>query len=77
VTPRELRLRERIDQLTDERDQARARLEIRHLRRRRGNRRCHYCGDFSGLSLACGSHRDLLGLDPYYADGRAVGRMAA
>jgi len=30
--------------------------------------RCVYCGwRFRGTGLACGCHRDLLQLDPYYA----------
>jgi len=80
VTRRERNLRERIDFVTDERDTARAQVDrLRKRRQARGGRRysrpaCVYCGSFvrstrlPGGAVACGSHRDLLAIDPFYAD---------
>ena len=74
MTPRELRLRERIDQLADERDaaqaerdaaEARARDLARRLvaqRNRNPYRRCCYCGT-PCYGQACHLHRDLLHLE--------------
>ncbi len=63
MTARELRLRERIDTLTDERDDA-----LRRTRRRILGLGCLYCGRKRARGCtACSDHRDLLALDPHYA----------
>ena len=66
MSPREKRLRERIDRQSD---------RITALERRlNGNARrtthCVYCGRkvrSRSLAPVCAPHRDLLTLDPYYA----------
>ena len=66
--PLELRLRERIDTLTDERDRERAR-RLRLARRvaamYQGQRRCVYCGHHCH-GLTCADHRDLPRIDAFY-----------
>jgi hypothetical protein len=65
VSPLVLRLRQRIDVLSD-------RLAAANARANGGGkakRRCVYCGR-ECRSLACVSHRDLLTLDPHYAEAR-------
>lgn len=67
MTARELRLRERIDLLTDERDEVIGQNE--RLRRRLAGKRmrqCAYCGAATP-NRACASHSDLLRLDPNMA----------
>lgn len=64
MTPLELRLRQRIDVLTDERDEARARIP----KRRRA--RCVYCGHkckSQSVIPTCIAHCDLPEIDPLYA----------
>lgn len=63
MTARETRLRERIDQLTDERDQA---LALIPKVRERPRRTCVYCGALCRGWLTCRPHMDLPGLDPHY-----------
>lgn len=65
-TPREMRLRARIDELTDERDRALDNARVRQ--QRAGGRRmrnCVYCGVLS-RGIACHMHADLPNVDPYY-----------
>lgn len=72
MSPLELRLRERIDALLDDRDQlARALSAARVLSRAR--RHCVYCGHLTrtGATVpACIAHADLVALDPNYTDAR-------
>lgn len=63
MSPRELRLRERIDVLLAERDRLRRELERRPPRRRSvAGKRCAYCGEPSKRSV-CVAHEDLVELD--------------
>lgn len=67
------RLRDRIDVLTDERDDA---LEFAaRLRERGGRRHCVYCGR-GCYGLACGYHADLPDLDDFYAEKQTPPRPA-
>lgn len=75
MTDRELRLRARIDRLTDERDAARASTRPARHRDRRPTR-CPYCAA-PCYGRACSSHRDLLPVDPYFADAYAAARLEA
>jgi len=74
MSPREKRLRERIDVVTAQRDAAR-----RQLRRRRerpvhagvAGRHCVYCGSRINNNrrvATCASHQDLTSLDPFYSE---------
>jgi hypothetical protein len=69
MTPRELRLRQRIDTLTDQRDRAQAQvrsaIKTGRLRLPHG---CVYCGQgpSSGRPRTCPQHRDLPAHDPHY-----------
>lgn len=65
---RELRLRQRIDVLTSQRDHARARA----VKRRRTSylAHCVYCGvkvKSHGRPATCRCHRDLVAIDPFYS----------
>lgn len=63
MTSRELRLRARIDQLRDERDQARKlAMTLVSQRGRRHFGFCGYCGTPT-MGKACDAHRDLLDLE--------------
>lgn len=65
---RERRLRERIDELVDERDAARSRatkLAGQVAKQRKPYVRCVYCGERC-RGRACADHRDLPRLDPHY-----------
>lgn len=67
VTDRETRLRERIDRLTDDRDQARGKLARLELSYRLAERallgHCVYCGAPAADSV-CWAHSDLVKVDP-------------
>ena len=76
MTEREFRLRSTIDRLRDkceqlgeERDYFKARVPKRRVRM---PFRCIYCGlptrKTAGVPSACPAHRDLLALDPLYAE---------
>lgn len=68
MSPREQRLRERIDQLLDERDVLRRRRDRPQPKRVR-TRRCVYCGARTNTTrfiAACPSHRDLIEVDAHY-----------
>ena len=75
TSPVGLRLRLRIDALSDERDALRdevARLtaELDQLRAALERRRhCVYCGQPMSGRLTCAQHRDLLALDNFYEGG--------
>jgi hypothetical protein len=78
VTPRELRLRERIDTLTKQRDRARAGRDVNQKALHRtlmqiGDRggKCVYCSATTS-AIACHAHSDLVSLDPYYSNGMGV-----
>lgn len=65
MTEREFRLRQRIDVVTAERDEARARIPKRRLAR------CVYCGNRTKSQRAiptCIGHRDLPAIDSHYAE---------
>jgi hypothetical protein len=69
MTEREFCLRSRIDELTAQRDAARRSGPSPARGRRR--QRCVYCGHptmSQGTPPACPSHKDLLEVDPYYAE---------
>ena len=64
MTPRELRLRQKIDNLIDEKTVLETRM-VRLERRVRQLHPCHciYCGCPTRSSRACPSHRDLLAME--------------
>lgn len=69
MTDRELRLRQRIDTLRDQRDHARQTLKTAIIAGRiRLPHGCIYCGHGPsiGSPRTCSSHHDLPDLDPHY-----------
>lgn len=73
MTPRELRLRQRIDQLARERnaereDAKRLRQHLQLITTDRLPHGCSYCGQgpAQGNPRTCWGHRDLPNLDPHY-----------
>lgn len=72
MSPLELRLRERIDALLDERTSLKGMLAAARVRTR-ARRHCVYCGELTrtgALVPACIGHSDLVALDPIYTDAR-------
>lgn len=63
MTDRELRLRTKIDALSDEKEALAKRVAELERRARQRPNRCQYCGEPTRGSRACPSHRDLLTLE--------------
>jgi len=72
MSPREKRLRERIDRQSDKIDRLERRIrEGGSKRSGRATRRCVYCGrsTVSGAAVAaCLAHHQLVSLDPHYSE---------